>query len=331
MYEGAANGGAFVRFIVRSSASQDLGYKSIAHCPHGQGGFTATTYGFLCGLIISLGIVSMTGLCYNYVIRILSYITGGRYGCVADLYYWRYSMRNNIPENAVNLDYHGALNHFISLLIERQESNIKCVYLSGSYARGDATDASDLDLFCVFDTLTDKALSDVGFSARNTPISYENLEINTQCLSINEFNREDFKGWTEKPARILDSVLIFGEDIFGNDVSTNELEKIYKKYLTDVLMSIRHYISVDEPIEKLTYRKIKTYILKPLMFPLRMERYCTTGSFPLAIDSLKNALDESDKFVVDFFCSETDFNEAINENYRTVLYKFHNVVLKKLT
>lgn len=240
-------------------------------------------------------------------------------------------MRNIIPENTVNFDYHNTLNHFISLLRKRQKGNIKCIYLSGSYARGDATDESDLDLFCVFDSLTDKELYDVGFCARNTPISYDNLEINTQCLSINEFDSEYFKGWTEKSARILDSVLVFGEDIFGNDVSIIELKTIYKRYLTDVLMSIRHYISVDEPIEKLTYRKIKIYILKPLMFPLRMERYCAIGTFPLTINSLKNALDESDKFIVDFFCNETAFNEAINANHRTVLNKLHNLTLKKLS
>lgn len=121
-------------------------------------------------------------------------------------------MRTVIPKNNVDFDYYNILDSFISLLYEKQKDNIKCIYLCGSYARGDATNLSDLDLFCVFNTVTTEVMNNVGFCCRNVPVSYNQLEINTQCLSINEFNRNDFKGWTEKSVRILDSVLLYGED-----------------------------------------------------------------------------------------------------------------------
>lgn len=240
-------------------------------------------------------------------------------------------MRTIIPQNNVNVDYYNILNSFISLLVEKQNNNIKCIYLSGSYARGDATDASDLDVFCIFNKLTLTELVAVGFSAQHTPIPYEQLEINTQCLSVEEFINNDFKGWVEKSARILDSVLLYGEDIFGSDISTLELQGIYKKYFTDVLMSIRHYICVDEPVEKLTYKKIKTYILKPLMFPLRMERYCSCGVFPLTINDLKNYLEKNEKFIVDLFQDETAFNEAISKDHIKLLSNLQDIVLEKLS
>lgn len=239
-------------------------------------------------------------------------------------------MRTNIPENNVGFDYQNILKCFIDLLQERQLDNIRCIYLSGSYARGEATNTSDLDVFCVFNLINCDVLNDVGFSARNTPISYEDLEINAQCLSMQEFVSYEFNSWTEKSARILDSVLLFGDDIFGDSISISELQGIYKKYLADILMSIRHYFSVDEPAEKLTFKKIKTYILKPLMFPLRMERYCVLGVFPLTIGELEKILEEDEKFIVELFRSESFFNEKIQNNHKKVLKNIHDVVLKKL-
>ena len=239
-------------------------------------------------------------------------------------------MRKIIPQNYVKFDYIGILNSFISLLHDRQGDNIECVYLSGSYARGEATDWSDLDVFCIFHTLTPDVLNDVGFAVRNTPVSYDELEINAQCMSSNEVNTGDFAGWTEKSARILDSVLLFGDDIFGENVSKTELRDIYKKYLVDILMGIRHYLSVDEPVEKLTYRKMHTYIFKPLMYPLRMERYCACGIFPLTISELSNLLPDDEKFVVEFFTDETVFDQAMRENHKKVLSSLHDLVCGKL-
>ncbi|MCL2883900.1 MAG: nucleotidyltransferase domain-containing protein [Oscillospiraceae bacterium] len=239
-------------------------------------------------------------------------------------------MRTTIPSNAVKIDYINVLNHFISLLAERQKDNIRCIYLSGSYARGDAIDISDLDVFCIFNALTVDVLQDVGFAARHMAVPYEQLEINAQCLSFAELTNDDFKNWAEKPARILDSVLVYGEDIFGNDISIMELRSIYKRYFTDILMGIRHYLCVDEPVEKLTHKKIKTYILKPLMFPLRMERCCVCGTFPLTLQDLKNSLRENDRFIIDYFLDETSFNEAIHQNHTEVLNKIYDVIMRKL-
>lgn len=57
------------------------------------------------------------------------------------------------------------------------------VYLTESYARGDATEHSDLDVFCIFTEITQYVLETVGFCARNTSVAYDVLEINTQSLS----------------------------------------------------------------------------------------------------------------------------------------------------
>ena len=205
------------------------------------------------------------------------------------------TMKKLVPRNDVSIDYCLVLDSFIDLIKQKQNNNIKSVFLTGSYTRGDARDTSDLDVWCVFDYINSKVLSDVGNCARELYISYNQIEVNSQCLSMDEVKSDYFSNWTEKSIKILDGVLLHGEDIFGENPSISELKLIYSKYLADVLMSIRHYICVDKPLEKLTYKKITTNILKPLMFPLRLERYCTCGQYPESNYDLLKSYDSRQK------------------------------------
>lgn len=45
--------------------------------------------------------------------------------------------------------------------------------LTGSYAKGDANDNLDLDVFCIFITINQYVLETVGHCARNTSIPYD--------------------------------------------------------------------------------------------------------------------------------------------------------------
>lgn len=56
-------------------------------------------------------------------------------------------MRRVIPANKVNHDYEKVLSEFVSALKNRLGECLLMVYLTGSYARGDANDNSDLDVF----------------------------------------------------------------------------------------------------------------------------------------------------------------------------------------
>ena len=165
-------------------------------------------------------------------------------------------MRTEIPENNSGFDYEKILGEFIDMLKEKQGGNLLSVYLSGSYARGDGGENSDLDVFCIFGELSagvlscnadteaisrlgNKAcchdhkrrqaqrlsLSDVGFCARNNSVSYESVEINPQCMSLAEFKSDEFKAWSERSVRALDSVLLYGGDLCG-EPDKSEIETI---------------------------------------------------------------------------------------------------------
>lgn len=238
-------------------------------------------------------------------------------------------MRTEIPKNNSGFDYEKIIGEFVDMLKEKQGGNLLSVYLAGSCARGDGGKNSDLDIFCIFGEVNTGVLSDVGFCARNNSVSYESVEINSQCMSIVEFQSGEFNAWSERSVRALDSVLLYGEDLCGVPAKS-EIEAIYKKYAAEIIMSIRHYISVDEPKEKLTHGKIKAYILKPLMFALRLEIYCKKDIFPLSEKELLEACDNDKKFLAEYFYSKEKFDKDISENHKDVFEKIHSAVCAML-
>jgi len=235
-------------------------------------------------------------------------------------------MRTEIPINDVKRDYKKALQELIAEVISKNTDNVVSIYLTGSYARGDASDSSDLDVFFIFSNLDSQVLYSVGMAARETSIAYEQLEINPQCMTLNEFKNLIFENWSETSVVALDSVLLYGKDISSSDISTEEIEVIYKKYLVEVLMSIRHYMSVDKPIEKLTHQRIKTYVLKPLMFALRLERYCKTSSYPLSIMDLLNSYKDEYKILVEYFMNKERFDKDIQLDHKKVFETLHTLI-----
>lgn len=233
-------------------------------------------------------------------------------------------MRRTIPDNKVSHDYEKVLNEFVSALKDRIGESLLMVYLTGSYARGDANDNSDLDVFCIFNTINQNVLEIVGHCARNTSISYDVLEINTQSLSVDEYKSKIFEDWSEHAVTELNSVLLYGNQLVEIDNINEKIQLSYKKNLTNVLMSIRHYICVDEPKELLTHKKIMTYILKPLMFALRQERFCTTGVYPLSIEQLLESYPDDNRILVEYFMNQEKFEEDILTNHKAVLEFLHD-------
>lgn len=139
-------------------------------------------------------------------------------------------MRTEIPENNSGIDHEKIIGEFVDMLKEKQGGNLLSVYLGGSYARGEGGANSDLDIFCIFGEINADVLSDVGFCARNNSVSYENVEINSQCMSIAEFKSDEFNSWSERSVRALDSVLLYGEDLCG----TPDKDEI-KEYTKNIL------------------------------------------------------------------------------------------------
>jgi predicted nucleotidyltransferase len=236
-------------------------------------------------------------------------------------------MNKNLPNNDIFVDYKKILNIFVNNIQNIANGNLICVFITGSFARGEATEKSDLDVWCVFNDLDTDTLNKIGEISRNFPVNYNDLELNSQCLTLEEFNSGYFSKFLAYPIIYLEGILLFGEDITTKPLKNKEIEKIMKEFLVEILMSIRHYISVDEPAEKLTHQKVKTWILKPLMFVLRLERYLCRNQYPLTINDLLSAYDVPPIPILYFMDKEKWENDITNFKNKT-LFLLHEIVCK---
>lgn len=155
---------------------------------------------------------------------------------------------------------------------------------------------------------------------------YGEMPINPQCMTLAEFKHTYFDNWSMPCIIALDSVLLYGEDLSDSKIDIKKVEMIYKKYMVEVLMSVRHYMSVDKPVEKLIHERIKMFVLKPLMFALRLERFCTIGKYPLSIQDLLSTFDDSYRVLVECFIDKEKFENDIKENHQEVLGKIHTLI-----
>jgi len=119
---------------------------------------------------------------------------------------------------------------------------------------------------------------------------------------------------------------LYGKQLVEINDMNEKIQVSYKKNLANILMSIRHYICVDEPKELLTHKKITTYILKPLMFALRQERFCATGVYPLSIEELLEAYSDDNRIIVEYFMNQEKFESDILTNHKDVLLFLHDRV-----
>ena len=234
-------------------------------------------------------------------------------------------MKKQIPQNAVSNDYETLINCFIKQLIEAEKGNIVSIFLQGSFARGEATDNSDIDIVCIFKTLNIGILAKISVITENLPINYNQLELNAQCITLDEFESGHFSNFFSYSILRFESILLWGENIFTYTVQGEEIEKTYKKLLAEVLLGIRHYITVNESPEKLTHKKIKTWILKPLMFALRLERYFYSNQYPIAISDLHNAYNDPPKSIM-YFMSKEKWESDVQSNRNATLYYLHDEI-----
>lgn len=237
-------------------------------------------------------------------------------------------MRTAIPHNDVQLDYEQLINDFIEQIVKKQTSNLVSVFITGSYSRGDANEASDMDIWCIFRHLESEVLYDVGEAVNGLDVPYSLLEFNPQCFSKSEFLSIDFSSWSELSVKRLDSVLLYGEDIIGGEIVMEDIHQIYKKYLVDILMSIRHFMSTNTRPEMLTYKKLKAHVLKPLMFSLRLERYFITGIYPLKNSDLMEAYNDETREAIIYFLNSEALENDIKTDYKETMRKIHDIVVQ---
>lgn len=151
--------------------------------------------------------------------------------------------------------------------------NLVAVVMIGSFARGEQTFSSDLDLFVLLNRVEPEVLQTIGgiVASVSTP-----NEINPAVVSTDELRAyPDLFGFHNLRH---EGILLWGE--IPNDIKSVESEITQaKRIASEVLMSSRHYLAVAEPACKFTSGKLRTWNLKPLSFALRNYHFHKTGLY----------------------------------------------------
>jgi predicted nucleotidyltransferase len=163
---------------------------------------------------------------------------------------------------------------------EKFGSNIRSITLCGSYVRGDNTKDSDMDIYCLFENLSSRELVLIGNIVGRLPKLYSKFELNLQCMTVDEYTSQGFGRAFVTPIKYFESKVLYGED-FGTKPSLKEFIPLFENIISEVIMSIRHYIIAEETIENLVDGRLKRWVLKPLCVALRIERYIIAENYPL--------------------------------------------------
>lgn len=151
--------------------------------------------------------------------------------------------------------------------------NLLSIVMVGSFARGDETSASDVDLFVLVHSVDSDLLRKSGELVRGIPARNE---LNPAFVSLSELRAHP--DWFELHKVLHDGVVLLGR--LPDDISSTESElTVAKRIAREVLMSSRHYLAVGEPAENFTGGKLWAWNLKPLSFALRYYHFHKTGNY----------------------------------------------------
>jgi predicted nucleotidyltransferase len=235
-------------------------------------------------------------------------------------------MRTSLPLNKVNKDYNAIINAYVQAIINMFKDDIISIYIEGSYAKGDAREDSDFDIFIIFNRISLDKLNVVGIITSEISKKFGNAKINPQCMDIEEFNLDFFENWSMKSIIALNSVLLYGDDLSNKNLNINDFKIYYKKSLVEILMGIRHYININKPAEKIAYQNVKTFILKPLLYIMRIERFCNIGTYPLTNQDLLELYDNEYRVFLEYFIDSQKFIDNVMEDRDTTFFRMHELV-----
>ena len=175
---------------------------------------------------------------------------------------------------------------FKSKALERFGPRLKCLILTGSYARGDSREDSDIDLWLIFDEVRIDDLREIGNIVTNLAAGPgTSPEINAQCATFDELKTRAF---TEQfsPVQLHCGGIILHGKLDLLKPTKEELLTECGRIASFVLMGARHYISVQESEASLQQGRLQKWILNPLMWALRYEILANTNVYPRTLDDL---------------------------------------------
>lgn len=185
--------------------------------------------------------------------------------------------------------------------------HIQAVVLTGSFAKGDSTAVSDIDIWAIFNSLK---IQDLKLIAGILANYSKTPEINVQCVSSNELLAMPFKKWFSPVQIYVDGIVLHG-NLPPYIPYNSEIRNYAASIAAQVLMSSRHYISIAENEESLASGKLLKWVLKPLSWVLRYNALLRSSVYPRTFeDLLRHTVDSEEKQII------SAYSEIQNQKYK---------------
>lgn len=212
---------------------------------------------------------------------------------------------------------------FRNSVIDAFGSKLDSVVLTGSYAKGDYTTGSDIDIWMIFSSLNIQDLKQVSVFLKEYS---ESPEINLQCVSAEELLAKPFKKWFSPVQLYIDGIVIHG--MLPQYLPYNsEIRNYAASIAVEVVMSARHYISSGENEESLAEGRLLKWVLKPLSWVLRYNIFMRNSIFPRNFDDLlRLTIDKNELEIIEVY-SEI-LNGSFMGSYKQLNILCHNAALK---
>lgn len=219
------------------------------------------------------------------------------------------------------------LQGYVQLLTEHFQENLESVVVFGSYARGEETENSDLDIYCFFKHIEPSVLEEVGLITRNY-LEKHNKSINYPvCLTQEDYSKRGFDKTFGDPIKYFESKVLYGEFHIPKP-SISEILGFCEMIFAEVIVNLRRHMMANTPSDHLVKGMLKFGSLKPLIVALRLERYLLTGNYPLTLEVLQNSLRDLPQYkAVDWLKNIEKFTELILKDKKSLLNELYEMTL----
>ncbi|MEW4902800.1 nucleotidyltransferase domain-containing protein [Clostridium tetani] len=189
------------------------------------------------------------------------------------------------------------IREFTKEVILQFGEEIQCILLTGSYARGEVCESSDIDMWLFFKEISFDILKTIAYILKDLP---RTPKLTPKCTTFQEsLNKHFAKEYNPLQYR-TDGIVLYGKIQLPYPKKEEFIEE--SKYLSNyVIMGIRHYIAIGEDEEKLLKRKIQRRILKPLMWAFRYKYAGKYGEYHKKLDKLRLVCNEDEKVLIDIY------------------------------
>lgn len=187
--------------------------------------------------------------------------------------------------------------HFKDEIVNTFNSRLECILLTGSVARGEIRERSDIDIWIFLDEIKFEDLYKVSEVVKTFS---KEPKINPQVTTFKECLLPHFTREYSPIQYNTDGKVLYGE-LKVPYPSREEFLQSSKNLAAYIIMGIRHFISINESEKSLLSKKLLKRILKPITWALRYKYAWIKGRYILDLEELKSEVSSEEVYVIDIF------------------------------